>query len=93
MVTNNKITDAIRTIARVTEAISAYVLLANGRLNSLMATPQFDQFENLDKPIMKASRRGDAYKLWDSLSSERDQYVDGVDAELIRAVKADSAAS
>jgi hypothetical protein len=56
-----------------------------------MPTAQFDQFEKLDKPVMKASSTDDAYKLWDSLSSERDQYVDGVDAELIRAVKDDAA--
>jgi hypothetical protein len=66
IVTNNKIADAIKIIARVTEAISAYVLFASGRLNSLMPTAQFDQFENLDKPVMKPGRIGDAYKLWDS---------------------------
>jgi hypothetical protein len=93
IVTNNKIADAIKTIARVTEAISAYILFASGRLNSLMPTAQFDLFENLDKPIMKPGRMDDAYKLWNSLSSERDQYLAGVDAELIQTVKADGAAS
>jgi hypothetical protein len=87
MVTNNKITDAIRVIARVAEAISAYVLFGSGRLNSLMPTAQFDQFENLDKPLMKAEYSKDAYALWDSLSNERDRYVDGVDAELTQAIQ------
>lgn len=52
LVTVDKITAAIRMLARVTEAISAYILLAGGRLNSLMPTAQFDVFENLDKPAM-----------------------------------------
>jgi hypothetical protein len=36
----HKISDATRMLARVTEAISAYLLFAGGRLNSLMPTAQ-----------------------------------------------------
>lgn len=93
MVTTNKITDAIRILARVTEAISAYILFAGGRLNSLMPTAQFDLLENLDKPAMQADRKDDAYSFWDKLSTERDGYLEGVDTELARAAKADKAAS
>jgi hypothetical protein len=53
IVNNNKITEAIRVIARVTEAISAEILYASGRLNSLMLTAQFNQLENLDKPVTR----------------------------------------
>ena len=49
---NDKITEAIRVTARVTEAISAEILYASGRLNSLMPTAQFDQLENLDRPVI-----------------------------------------
>jgi hypothetical protein len=93
MVSTNKITDAIRIFARVTEAISAYVLFAGGRLNSLMPTAQFDVLESLDKPAMQPDRKDDAYSLWDRLSTERDRYLDGVDTELTSAAKADGAAS
>jgi hypothetical protein len=53
IVNNNKITEAIRVIARVTEAISAEILYASGRLNSLIPTAQFNQLENLDKPVTR----------------------------------------
>jgi hypothetical protein len=37
-----------------------------------MPTAQFDQFANLDKPVMKVGRKDEAYRLWDQLSTERD---------------------
>jgi hypothetical protein len=89
-VTMNKITDAIKALARVTEAISACLLLGPGRTNSLMPVAQFNQFEKLDKPIMQAGGEADAYKLWDQLSNERDRYLDGVEAELIGRAKSAS---
>jgi hypothetical protein len=83
MVTANKITDAIKALARVTEAISAWLLFAGGRTNGLMPVAQFNPFERLDKPIMRAGGEADAYKLWHQLSDEQDGYLDGVDSELI----------
>jgi hypothetical protein len=82
-VTNNKITEAIKTLARVTEAISAHILYAGGRLNSLMPTAQFDQFENLEKPILRDDAKDDAYQFWTRLTEERDSFLEGVDSELI----------
>lgn len=85
LVTTNKLTDAIRTLARVTEAVSAEILFASGRLNSLMPTPQFDQFENLDKPVMPADGMEKAQQVWETLSDEREQYLESVRADLIHA--------
>jgi len=82
-VTTNKITDAIRALARVTEAISAWLLFAGGRTNALMPVAQFNQFEKLEKPIMQAGGEATAYKLWHQLSDERNSYLDGVDTALI----------
>ena len=82
-VTANKITDAIKALARVTEAISAWLLFAGGRSNALMPVAQFNQFEKLDKPIMQVGGEAAADKIWQQLSGERNRYVDGVDAELI----------
>jgi hypothetical protein len=83
MVTANKITDAIKAFARVTEAISAWLLFAGGRTNSLMPVAQFNPFEKLDKAIMQADGESDAYKLWHQLSNERNRYLEGLDDELI----------
>jgi hypothetical protein len=87
MVTMDKITDAIKALARVTEAISAWVLFAGGRTNSLMPVAQFNQFEKLDMPIMHVGGEADAYRLWHQLSDERNRYLDGVDSELIGRAK------
>jgi hypothetical protein len=87
-VTANKITEAIRVLARATEAISAWLLCAGGRSNALMPVAQFDPFEKLDQPIMQAGGQAAAYKLWHQLSDERNAYLDGVDAELIGKLKA-----
>jgi hypothetical protein len=87
-VTTNKMTDAIKALARVTEAISAWLLFSGGRSGSLMPVAQFNPFEKLDKPIMQVGGEHDAYKLWRQLSDERDHYLDGVDVELIQRVKA-----
>jgi hypothetical protein len=91
MVTANKIAGAIRALARVTEAISAWLLFAGGRSSSLMPVAQFNPFEKLDRPIMQAGAEADAYRLWHQLSDERDGYLEGVDVDLIGHAK--SAAS
>jgi hypothetical protein len=83
-VTAAKITDAIKALARVTEAISAYLLFAGGRSSSLMPVAQFNPFEKLDKPIMSVGGESDAYTLWHQLSGERNRYLDGVNVELMR---------
>jgi len=94
MVTANKITDAIKALARVTEAISAWLLFAGGRSNSLMPVAQFNPFEKLDTPIMRAGVRAgaetDAYRLWRQLSDERNRYLEDVDVELAGPAKSDS---
>jgi len=82
-VTANKITDAIKALARVTQAISAWLLFAGGRTNALMPVAQFNQFEKLDRPIMQVGGEAAAYELWHQLSDDRNRYLDGVDLELI----------
>jgi hypothetical protein len=90
LVTANKITDAIKALARVTEAISAYLLFAGGRSNSLMPVAQFNPFEKLDRPILQAGAEADAYRLWHQLSDERDGYLGEVDVALIGHPKSDT---
>jgi hypothetical protein len=57
MVTANKITDAIKALARVTEALSAWLLFAGGRSNSLMPVAQFNPFERLIRPSCELAQR------------------------------------
>lgn len=82
-VTANKITDAIKAMARVTEAISAWLLFAGGRSGSLMPVAQFDQLEKLNRPIMEADGLAEADALWHRLSAERNRYLDGLEDDLI----------
>lgn len=55
---------------------------------SVMPTSQFNPFEKLDNPIMRAGGQDDAYKLWHQLSDDSNHYLDGVEEELIQRVKA-----
>jgi hypothetical protein len=87
LVTADKITDAIKALARVTEAISAWLLFAGGRSNSLMPVAQFNPFEKLDKSIMYTGGEDDAYEVWHRLSDDANRYLDGVEDELIGRVK------
>jgi hypothetical protein len=83
LVTANKVTDAIEALARVIEAISAWLLFDGGRLNSLMPVAQFNPLDKLDRPIMKVGDEAAAHRFWDQLSDERNQYLDDVETELI----------
>jgi len=86
-VTTDKIRDSIKALVRAAEAISAWLLWAGGRSNSLMPTAQFDQFEKLDSPIMRAGGQDVAKQLWRRLSDESDRYLDGIGEELIGRAK------
>jgi hypothetical protein len=61
-VTSTKIAGAVKALARVTEAVSAYVLLASSRSSaSLMPVAQFNPFEKLDRAVMAVGGEQDAY--------------------------------
>ena len=77
--TLDKISDAIRAFARVSEAISAILLRHSGR-GMLVAIAQFDQFERLDFPD---GGRPALDEFWEQLSKERNGYLDGVEAALL----------
>jgi hypothetical protein len=87
LVTADKISEAIKTLVRATEAISAYMLYAGGRLNGLVPVAQFDQFEHLGKPAVQPDQLGEAPGCWNALSRERDAYAAGVEEELVSCAK------
>jgi hypothetical protein len=77
-VTNNKITAAIRDVARVTEALSAEILGISGRMNGLMPVAQYDVFERLEKPIALGLQRDAAADVWERKSEEWDAALSDV---------------
>jgi hypothetical protein len=87
-VTADKISAAIKTLVRATEAVSAYILFAGGRLNGLTPVAQCDQFEHLGKPAVRFGQESVAAALWNMLSRERDTYAAAVEQELINPTKA-----
>lgn len=82
-VTMNKISEAIKILARVTEAVSAWLLCGGSLDNSLMPIAQFNQFEMLDGNIMHSKNEAEAERIWRQLSDERNNYLDELEVSLI----------
>jgi hypothetical protein len=81
-VTSKKIADAIKALARATEAISFFVY-GGGRAGAVMPVAQYNQFEKLDKPIIRrASDENTANTRWRLYSAEWDRCLDGVEDDL-----------
>jgi hypothetical protein len=81
-VTANKITDVVRGLARVTQAISLFVY-GGGRSGAVMPTASFDQFEKLSKPIMREGDEQAARDRWHRHSAGWDRFLDLVEDELV----------
>jgi hypothetical protein len=61
----------------------AYILYDSGH-GSVMPTPQYGIFEHLDRPVLAREQVEEAGKFWDTLSGERDGYLEGVLDELMK---------
>jgi hypothetical protein len=83
LITNDRITAVTRVLGRVTEAISAYLLFSGSRSNALMPTAQFNPFEHLDRPVLQPDQLESLHDLWDRLTDERDQFLEGVREDLL----------
>jgi hypothetical protein len=81
-----KVSTAIKGLARAAEAVSAYLLYSSGRMNALMATPQFDQFERLENTALSRTSTVDPLLEWDTLTREYDGSLGGVEEDLISGV-------
>jgi hypothetical protein len=77
-VTNDKITAAIRDVARVAEALSGEILYIGGRTGSLMPVAQYDVFERLERPIALQLQRDAAEDVWNTKSREWDAALSDV---------------
>ncbi len=78
-----KIRNAIKGLARATEAVSAHLLCSSGRMNALMSTPQFDQFELLENAALSGASGVNPSLVWDQLVSEYDGSLGEVEEDLI----------
>ena len=82
-ITSKKIADAIKALARATEAISLFVY-GGGRAGAVMPVAQYNQFEKLDKPIIRhAGDENTGKDRWRSYSAIWDRCLDGVEDELL----------
>lgn len=82
-VTGTKIGNAIKGLARTAEAVSAYLLYSTSRMNALMATPQFDQFDRLKNAALSDASGLDPSLAWNTLANEFDSSLGEVEQDLI----------
>lgn len=80
--TMDKITNCIKSFVKVAEALTGPILLHSGR-GMLVPVPQFDQFEKLQNSLMTQDTRKIIGAHWDRLTEERNDYLKGIDEELI----------
>lgn len=85
-VTGAKIGNAIKGLARAAEAVSAHLLCSSGRMNALMATPQYDQFERLENAALSSASGVDPSLVWDRVTREYDGSLGEVREDLISGV-------
>ncbi|PKP78543.1 MAG: hypothetical protein CVT81_03605 [Alphaproteobacteria bacterium HGW-Alphaproteobacteria-3] len=85
-VSGTKIGNAIKGLAKATEAVSAYILCSSGRMNALMATPQFNQFERLENAALSSASVVDTSLVWDTLTREYDGSLEEVEKKLISGI-------
>lgn len=67
----DKITGITRVFVRTSEAVNALFLSGHGEV---MPVAQFNQFENLDKPVLGQAHEAAIDAHWDKLSHERDGF-------------------
>jgi len=84
--TGAKIGYAIKGLAKAAEAVSAYLLYSSGRMNALMATPQFDKFERLENAALSTASVVDPSLVWETLTREYDGSLGEVEEELISGI-------
>lgn len=79
VVSLDKITNAIKELALIVEAVSNWLLWSGGLANNMVPLAQFDQFEKLDQPVINAGKRDDIEAVWKTLSDERNKFLDPLD--------------
>lgn len=79
-VTLDKLARAHRILSRLAHALSGTVLYANGAGG--LPTPQFDQFEFLDREFVHPDRLEALHEFWNSHARECDSWLQGADEKV-----------
>lgn len=82
---NDKISSAIRAIARVAEGLSGEILYLSGRSAALMPTAQFDVFQSFERPIATDALIQQSNKNWETQSDQWDSALESVRQDLFSA--------
>lgn len=80
--TMDQIAAAHRAFVRAAQAISVSILEDSCHVG-IVAVPQFNQFEDLDRPYVDPSAITVLRQHWDAYTAERDGWLDGVVDELV----------
>jgi hypothetical protein len=80
--TADKITGCIRAFVRVAEAVTNTILGHSGR-GMLVPIPQFNPFEGLTNPLAPQDGRRFLDACWDRFTKERNEFLEGIDGDLI----------
>jgi hypothetical protein len=80
--TADKITGCIRAFVRVAEAVTNTILGHSGR-GMLVPMPQFNPFEGLTNPLAHQDSRDFLDACWDRFTKERNEFLEGIEGELI----------
>jgi hypothetical protein len=87
VVTSKKIADAIKALARATEAISLFVY-RGGQARAVTPVAPDNQFEKLDKPVIRhAADENTGNARWRAYSAIWDRCLDGVEDDLVGRAK------
>lgn len=77
--TLNKISEAIKILAKATESILSWFLYSSRFKGSLMPAAQFNQFEKMNFPVLMPDLADKAVESWSQLGAERDRWLDDMD--------------
>jgi hypothetical protein len=86
-VTLDKLARAHRILSRVAHVLSGTILYASGAGG--LPTPQFNQFEFLDKEFVEASRLDELHDFWRNHSNECDTWLQNADEKVFGRIAGD----
>jgi hypothetical protein len=77
----NQILAAQRILVKIAHTIGGTILFESGAGG--LPTPQFDQFEHLEQPFVRAKDVDALRRFWDEQSDERDEWLRHADSEIL----------
>jgi hypothetical protein len=81
--TLDRISQVSRVFARVSETLLAYLLYDSSH-GVVMPVAQYDKFEHLDQPVIRAEQRPELASRWDAMEGDCNGYLQNVLEELLQ---------